>query len=118
MSTLAKRVDQEWRLNSNKPLQIIGGNTDIAYGVAFYLPNRPLALVDQGLVVSPSPLILERLRRDGIAIVCSSDDKACLGNADLLASSVPPAHVEIARTFRGIVGKPASYTMILQPPAP
>jgi len=50
---LADRVAHEWRRATDKPLRMIGGDSDLAYGVAFYLPGRPPAFPDFNRQLAP-----------------------------------------------------------------
>ena len=43
---LAERVAHEWRRVTDKPLKMVAGESDLAYGVAAYLPSRPSAFPD------------------------------------------------------------------------
>jgi len=67
-SLLAKRIEREWRRVTYKPLNIVGGDQDLAFGVAFYLPSRPLALPAPDFDTTVRLVTPARLARDGMAI--------------------------------------------------
>jgi hypothetical protein len=117
-SLLAKQVDVEWRAATNRPLRFIGGNDDLADGVAFYLPSRPIALENPRLKISPWRVDTQRLRRDGLAIVCHSHETRCIQDATESPNRNQPVAIEIVRVYRGVPGLPKRYAIIIQPPAP
>ena len=117
---LAAIVEQEWRATSTRPLRLVGGGGDLAYGVAFYAADEPSAFPDLdpkiALWITPA-----RIARDGIALVCAIDDRICLRRSEALAAQAPAGRsreVEIARKFLGLNGAPARYRIITLPPQP
>jgi 4-amino-4-deoxy-L-arabinose transferase-like glycosyltransferase len=112
---LAERVTHEWRLAARQPLRLVGGSADLAYGVAFYAPDRPSAFPDFDRRAAPW-VKLERIARDGIAVVCALTDPACLAAAQAQGFAGHRIEVEIARDHLGTPGVPQRYAIIIVPP--
>jgi 4-amino-4-deoxy-L-arabinose transferase-like glycosyltransferase len=115
-SLLAKRIEREWRRVTYKPLNIVGGDQDLAFGVAFYLPSRPLALPAPDFDTTVRLVTPARLARDGMAIVCGQTPNPCPRQFGSMASR--SIEVDVARTYRGVADKPAHYVITIIPPAP
>ena len=115
---LAAEVEKMWRATSDKPLRLVGGNQDLAYGVAFYLPERPS--VFPYLLPREAPWVTDaRIAREGLVILCVQSVRECVQQAEQRAAKGPPgrrAEVELARSHFGIAGKPERYVIITMPP--
>jgi hypothetical protein len=116
-SLLAERLLHEWRLVTDKPLLMVGGEGDLTYGVAFYLPGRPSAFPDSRFKMAPwvDPA---RLRRDGIAIVCGAHNPICLDRATEAGLTGARIDVDMTRMHRGAAGRSYHYMLIVIPPRP
>jgi 4-amino-4-deoxy-L-arabinose transferase-like glycosyltransferase len=114
-SLLAPRVAEEWRQATDKPLKIVGGSADLAYGVAFYLPSAPSAYPEFSRQLAPW-IDPARFARDGIAIVCSASDQGCLAGARQQGPAARQIEVEMVREYLGIPGRPERYLIIIIPP--
>ena len=114
---LAERVAHEWRRVTDKPLKIVGGDTDLAYGVAFYLPGRAVAFPEFNRTLAPW-VDVARLRRDGIAIVCPAGDPTCILPATALDLSGPRIEADITRSYFGTPGPTMRYLIMIVPPQP
>ncbi len=114
---LADRVAHEWRRATDKPLKIVGGDSDLAYDVAFYLPGRPHAFPDFNRTLAPW-VDVSRLPRDGIAIVCPAGDPTCLMPATALNLSGPRVEADITRSYFGKPGATGRYVIMIVPPQP
>jgi 4-amino-4-deoxy-L-arabinose transferase-like glycosyltransferase len=112
---LAERVAHEWRQVTNRPLRIVGGNAELAYGVAFYLPDRPTTFPDFDRRTAPW-VELARLPLDGIAIVCFASDPTCPVAAGAQRLEGRRTEVEIARSHFGVAGRPERYVIVTVPP--
>src|SRR5207253_2504418 len=66
-SLLAAPVERLWRETSDQPLRLFSSYEDFNYGVAFYLPSRPLTV--NALDGVPPPGLDARIARDGIVLV-------------------------------------------------
>ena len=111
---LAERVAHEWRRVTSKPLRMIGGDGDLADGVAFYLPGRPSAFPDFNLKLAPW-VDVTRLPRDGMAIVCQASAPTCAPPAALNLSGTR-TEVDITRSHFGVPGAAGRYVITIVPP--
>ena len=114
---LAERVAHEWRRATDKPLRMVGGDSDLAYGVAFYLPSRPLAFPDFNRQLAPW-VDVTRLPRDGMAIVCPAADPTCALPATALKLTGTRTEVDITRSHFGVPGATGRYVITIVPPQP
>jgi 4-amino-4-deoxy-L-arabinose transferase-like glycosyltransferase len=111
---IADRVAHEWRRVTDRPLQLVGGG-DLAYGVAFYLPDRPSAFPEFDSRVAPWA-DWHRVRREGIAIVCRADAPTCPLAAEAQSLTGPRVEIEVARSHYGIAGPAGRYVIVIIPP--
>ena len=115
---VAEAVDRAWRARTPHPMRLLGSDTNLGNGVAFYLADRPSTLD----VVDPrhTPWADEaRIAREGIALVCAVEDADCMRGIDVLASARSGAariEVDLARSYLGAAGKPERYAIITLPP--
>ena len=116
-SLLAEQVEREWRRLTEQPLYVVGGDADLAYGVAFYLPSHPSVLPDFNLQMA-SGINLARLRREGIAVVCRAADPTCVLPATALGLTGTSIEVEVTRSHFGISARPGRYVILVVPPRP
>ena len=114
---LAERVAHEWQRRTDRPLRVVGGDGDLAYGVAFYLPSRSTALPDFKLRDTPG-VDLARLRREGIAIVCLAVEPTCVLPAGALGLAGTSIEVEVTRSHFGVAGRPGRYVILIVRPQP
>jgi 4-amino-4-deoxy-L-arabinose transferase-like glycosyltransferase len=114
---LADRVAHEWRRVTDKPLKMVGGDSDLAYGVAFYLPSRPQAFPDFNRLLAPW-VDVARLPRDGIAIVCPVSDPTCVLPAAALNLTGPRIEADLTRSYFGKPGATGRYLIMIVPPRP
>jgi 4-amino-4-deoxy-L-arabinose transferase-like glycosyltransferase len=113
---LAERVGHEWRRVTDKPLRLVGGEGDLAYGVAAYSPEKPSAFPDFNRKLAPW-IDVERLHRDGMAIVCQAADPTCaLPAAALGLAERSRIEVDMTRTYFGVPGRTGRYLIIIVPP--
>src|SRR5204862_4210183 len=64
---LAERMLQEWRQVTDRPLLLVGGELDLSYSAAFYLPDRPVAYPTDLWWLAPW-VDAARIARDGISL--------------------------------------------------
>jgi 4-amino-4-deoxy-L-arabinose transferase-like glycosyltransferase len=108
---LAREVERLWYQSTPRPLRFVGGDADIAYGVAAYAVDRPRALTGM-----PEPPASE-LAQSGFVSVCFADDPTC--QHDEAATAGPTAkrvETEIVRNFLRFAGKPQRYTIFIVSP--
>jgi hypothetical protein len=112
---LALQIERAWHEVTPQPMRYVGGDPDIAYGVAVYAGDRPRAL--PGL---PAPSEAQ-LAQSGMVLVCFAEDANCRQAADALAARIGPSRrieSEIVRNYLSFAGKPQRYTILIVPPRP
>src|ERR1019366_8651956 len=112
---LAYQVERAWHDATPQPMRYVGGDPDIAYGVAAYAGARPRAL--PGL---PAPSEAQ-LAQSGMVLVCFAEDANCRQTADALAARLRPrprTEKEGGRNYLSFAGKPQRYTILIVPPRP
>lgn len=110
---LARQVEQAWHQMTPEPLRFVGGEADLAYGVATYAADRPRALTDM-----PPPNAVE-LARGGAVYVCFAEDQGCRLAAAKRAVDIPGSRTVESTVVRGFLrmpGQPQRYTLVLVPP--
>jgi 4-amino-4-deoxy-L-arabinose transferase-like glycosyltransferase len=125
---LADRVLLEWRKQTDRPLRVVGGDLDLAYVTAFYLPGGPASLPVTEANLAPW-VDATLIKRQGIALVCHvlpdlRYGQVCVhGYVGLAMQRIlkdrPPAkriEVELTRIFLGIKGRPARFLIYISPP--
>jgi 4-amino-4-deoxy-L-arabinose transferase-like glycosyltransferase len=116
-SLLAAPVERLWRETSGQPLRLFSSYEDFNYGVAFYLPSRPLTV--NALDGVPPPGLDARIARDGIVLVCPAQVGGCVTVANAIAGRGPAGkriEVDVTRRFWGVAGPSARYLIIAIPP--
>lgn len=123
---LAERIEQEWRLTTDRPLRLVGGDLDLANVTALYLRDRPSTFPISESQLAPW-INYERVAREGLAIVCHAHlaGPLCLhlpiqeGMDDILWAHLPARReiVVISRKFLGIPGSSGRYIIVTIPPA-
>jgi 4-amino-4-deoxy-L-arabinose transferase-like glycosyltransferase len=115
---IAQAVDKAWHEHIVAPLRIIGGERPLVDGSNPYFPGKPATFV----ISEPwrTPWVDDdRIKRDGIAIVCWADDSDCLQRARTYTTN-PDTMIErlaLARYFFGTRDKPVQYQIAIIPPA-
>ncbi len=125
---LAERIQQEWQRTTDRPLRIVGGDFDLAYVTAFYLP-APLSAFPVLEPENAPNVTPERLAREGAAFACfmfydrregqKCRDLPVSWAVDKIAAGNPATRrveLVITRVFFGIAGEPARYLITLVPP--
>ncbi len=112
-SLLATQVERAWHAVTAEPLRYVGGDAELAPGVAAYAADRPLPLFD---VPPPSAA---RLAQAGVALVCFAEDQQCRGKTAAQASRLGSSRVSevtLARSYLGLAGRPRRYVIWIVPP--
>jgi 4-amino-4-deoxy-L-arabinose transferase-like glycosyltransferase len=112
---LANRVAEEWRRATEKPLRRVGGDYDLAFGAAFYLPGRPEAFLDSRFDVLRAEDSAQ-VRHEGIALICWPTDRPCLDQSARLGFPSISIDVDIARTYDRVAGRAIHYVILIIPP--
>ena len=112
-SLLSLEVERLWYQSTPRPLRLVGGDADLAYGVATYAADRPRPLT--GLSALPA----SEVSRDGLVWLCFAEDAACREEAAIREGlGGKRFEMQIVRNFFRIPGKPQRYTIVVLPPRP
>jgi hypothetical protein len=116
-SLVAPAAEAAWRAATPAPLRMVAG--DNAYGIAFYLRDRPSAFPEFSTRIAMW-IDEARLTRDGMVMVCRTDNAACLAEAQRRAGNAPaataPLDVTVSRSLFGIAGPAHRYRIWALPP--
>lgn len=125
---LAAQIEREWKRSSAAPLRLVGGDLDLAYVTAFYLPSHPSTYLAGEPELSPW-VDAARLDRDGIVLICHARDNLGEGETcvhkpiiDAITAIAARRHgirtivVELERRLFGLAGKSARYIVVTVPP--
>jgi 4-amino-4-deoxy-L-arabinose transferase-like glycosyltransferase len=115
---LAEAVERTWQSTERTPLTLVGSDLNLASGMAFYLWPRASTL---DVLHWHRTHSIDPIKKQGIALVCASEERDCMKAADALASRLSDSRrteVEIVRSYLGVVGKPERYSIITIPPQP
>jgi hypothetical protein len=113
---LSDAITREWHAHSDRPLRIVMGDMGLVEAVSFYSADHPDAVPVSDLRVAPW-VTPERLDREGYVIVCG--DPRCPPLAVRRAEEPRATRRELvpARSFFGIPGPSARFTVLVVPPA-
>jgi hypothetical protein len=114
---IAQTVERIWREHTDQPLRIIG-STSLANGIAFYFVNQP-ATFDIDLPHETPWVDDDRIRKEGIAIVCAEIDPLCMRELQGFAAhfhAVADGHFAVARRYFGTEEAPAKFEIAIIPP--
>jgi 4-amino-4-deoxy-L-arabinose transferase-like glycosyltransferase len=106
---LSSEAEREWHAATAAPLRFVGGDVDLAYGVAAYSSERPRALTGM-----PRPSDSE-LAKDGVVFLCMAEDDCASGARQQFPQlvQVRAAQVELRRDYLGFAGQPRRYTILI-----
>jgi len=117
---VARAVERAWQERTDAPLRIVGSYTNIVNGIVFYFPSQPSTLD----IVTPAqtPWVDDdRIRRDGIAIVCPEPEALCVQAMNGYAARYPAAEIKdvtLARPYFGTLDQSVRYQILTIPPQP
>lgn len=109
-------IEQRWLALAHAPLRFISGSHHYADAAAFYGSDHPHVFIDFSFREAPW---VERtaLARDGLAVICVSDDGACLAAARRWSTpQTRESAVQLAHAFGGFSRRPVQLTIFLTPP--
>ena len=114
---VARAVEGVWSVHTDQPLRIIGGST-LLNGIIFYFAEQPATFnID---FPSQTPWVDDdRIRNEGIAIVCAETDPFCMRELPGFAThfhAIADEHIVVARHFFGTDGSPARFEIAIIPP--
>jgi hypothetical protein len=111
---VAQDVERIWRAHTDKPLRIIGSTT-LVNGFVFYFADQPATFnID---VPKETPWVGDdRIRREGMAIVCPEDEAFCMRALKGYASQYQVSadeHVSISRRYFFMDTPPVRYEITI-----
>jgi hypothetical protein len=116
----ARAVERAWRDHvDDKPLRIVG-SAGMLNGIDFYFKNQPATFDIANPSMTPWTTD-DRIRRDGMALVCPETDHNCMVPFEGFAAhygAVSEPHVVIARHFFGTADRPVPFAIAIIPPQP
>jgi hypothetical protein len=113
---LVNAVEHVWHQTTEQPLRLVGGDPDLAFGVAFYSAEQPSAFPDLDSHLAPW-VTPQRLDREGIALVCNTTDQRCVARATALAGGRGGRlEITLQRSYWGQLGDSARYLILTVPP--
>lgn len=115
---IAAAVEHNWRKHTREPLQIVGSYAELANGVIFYFADRPTTFDVVGHQQTPW-VDEDRIKRQGVAIVCPIDMAECVRAMDSYATRYPLGSVEeaaLARQYMGSSEPSVHYRILIIPP--
>ncbi len=115
---VAAATERQWRETTTAPLGLVGGRFALANSAAFYMADRPSSFADFSNYLSPwaTPA---RIDRQGLAIVCDTDDGWCADRmTEFLAANPGGRRAEITLTphWLGFAGEPRRFVIATIPP--
>jgi len=115
---IAQAVSKAWRQQTGAPLRIVGSLRPVVDGTNPYFPSRPATYAITSTWRTPW-IDEDRIKRDGIAIVCPEPEVACMQELHAYAARYGATVVEdvtLARHYFGTVDKPVRYWIVIIPP--
>ena len=114
---LAAYVSDTWHQRFGKPLRIVAGSKPYADSITFYSTDHPSLLIDFDYRISPW-ISAERLRTEGLAIVCLNTDQRCLTEIDGQFGGRGERITAQIKSRRSILSDPApvEFVLVLIPP--
>jgi 4-amino-4-deoxy-L-arabinose transferase-like glycosyltransferase len=111
---VAQAVERAWRARTARPLRIIG-SVNFVNGIVFYFADQPATFEINAPATTPW-VSDDRIRRDGIAIVCPEPEPFCMRALRSYAEryhAVADEHIVVSRRFLGTAGKPQRYEIVI-----
>jgi 4-amino-4-deoxy-L-arabinose transferase-like glycosyltransferase len=114
---IARAVERAWQARTGAPLRIVGSYRAVVDGTAFYFPSRPSTFTMDD--PARTPWVDEnRIKRDGIAIVCPEPETVCVQKMNAYAAryGAKAESVILARQYFGTFDTPVRYQIVIIPP--
>jgi 4-amino-4-deoxy-L-arabinose transferase-like glycosyltransferase len=110
---IAAAVERAWSDATAAPLRLFGSDTTIANGAGFYLRGKPLR-IDIGGPQDTPWADDARIAREGIALVCATDDPVCMYFLERNAGTAAKrSEVTLSRTYLGRPDPPVRYAIAI-----
>ncbi len=111
---VAQAVERAWRARTDRPLRIVG-SVNFVNGVVFYFADQPSTYDVDNPTLTPW-VSDDRIRRDGMALVCPEPESFCTRALPGYAAryhAVADEHIVVSRRYFGIDGKPQRYEIVI-----
>jgi 4-amino-4-deoxy-L-arabinose transferase-like glycosyltransferase len=116
---VAQAVERVWRAHTDQSLRIVGSTTFVN-GIVFYFKDQPSTLDIDNPKLTPW-VGVDRIRREGAAIVCPETEAFCMRALHGYAAYygvIVEENIEVSRRFLGFASPPERYEIIVIPPDP
>lgn len=115
---IALKAAELWHDHFGTPVRIVAGSELYSLGQVFYNPDRPAEFSHFDRLKSPR-ITRERLAKEGLLVVCPSEDAVCLANAERYATpSTIRVSEEIVPSFARYEMPARVFRIFLIPPLP
>jgi hypothetical protein len=114
---VAGAVERVWHAHTDKPLRVVGG-TLLVNSIAFYLAEQP-QIFDIDVPTLTPWVGDDRIRRDGMAIVCPESEAFCMRALNGYAGYyrvIADEDVAVSRRYLGFATRPERYEIVIIPP--
>ena len=111
---VAQAVERARRAHTDRPLRIVG-SVNFVNGIVFYFAEQPSTYDVDNPALTPW-VNDDRIRRDGIALVCPEPEPFCMRALPAYAArhhAVADEHIEVSRHYLGIPGKVQRYEIVI-----
>lgn len=111
---VAQAVERTWRANTDRPLRIVG-SVNFVNGIVFYFADQP-ATYDIDTPARTPWVSDDRIRREGMAMVCPEPEPFCMRALAPYAAryhAVDDEHIVVSRRYLGIAGRPQRYEIVI-----
>ncbi len=111
---IAQAIDQTWTAQTKAPLRIVGSYSNVVNGIVFYFKDRPSTFD----ITAPAhtPWVDEdRIRREGIAIVCPVHEAGCVKTITQYRERYPTSsfkEVVLSRSYFGVFDPLVRYQIL------
>lgn len=107
---LAREATELWHKTTSSPLQYVGGSQRYEDAVAFYSPDNPHVFIHLDYHRAPW-VSADDLKRAGLLVVCSAEDKQCLESA--ASVSTPQTRRTDLSLFHSFLGYTVGYSSFI-----
>jgi hypothetical protein len=114
----ADELTNAWHAAMQRPLSLVAGDSALSLGASFYSPDHPDSAPDY-LWETPAWITDDRRAREGWAIACVANDRACLDAAAQNTagrSGVVRVEKEVTASFFGVTSTSAKVVFTMVPP--
>jgi 4-amino-4-deoxy-L-arabinose transferase-like glycosyltransferase len=111
-------LTKAWHAAMQRPLSLVAGDSALSQGASFYSPDHPDSAPDY-LWETPAWITDDRRAREGWAIACFANDRACLDAAmqnTAGRSGVVRVEKEVTASFFGVTSTSAKVVFTMVPP--